>query len=1857
MKTTIRMKHPLRSTGTHQAARLLRAIAPGHFRLDERSMQDLITAAHSYARMLTYVDSGGQTDGDWTVFWEVENLTYMAVLAATDTDQLRKGYEDIDLAFGQTLLEEAEKPKKGKKAAKDSSVSADFNRQLLRYLRDMAAALEKHYTTLRPEIPLKDVLLKLIARDNKFPYDPTNVDGLMQQLVAYHKAADDHLDPEPYKIFFQADSRWGIRNRDEYDCILPDETYDRQKLRGLFVQLFNISLTLKARAQQMFDAEVALLELPEETLERRLEPHIALFITFLQLFRHAQEGMNDIPRRHLDFYYHSVLGLERRPADPDHAYLIFTLAKEFSEELVEKGTLVAAGKDKKGRPIQFETLERWKVTKASIEEIRNTAIMPDYINASTISEKGIPPEKAFRPFGDDAAAPEGELGFAIASPQLFLQEGKRVVDVTLDLGGQIEYVNEFPSDVSVSYSTGDAYHVLPKLSVDETGANGFIISPLVTPFLPLQSIEPARRIVGDMMSDLCKLVPPTVTTTDNQLPAVLEIYNRYGQAGTPSAAQGATAGFLQTNIFYPALSGVNLITKILNGETYVPGTVNKYQAELHFYRAYYLWSLATVFAPALTSSNANNATSIPDLRNHEVPATGQPFQMYLLGLLYEDIKSDLYRSISKLTGKQISSSGQLASSNLSSANDSVESKTSLNIYTACAMLSRVYMQTGEWNRCIQACDIVINGGKYSVGKPTAGEERVAVAERLLSDTFNRVGTSEDVIWAMDAAISQNIDGSGSVPRSMFSFLGINDSFGRPSALRYFAESDLLNEVNKQNLRYDKRPLPPPAEEENEGPGTEEASSEAKRASKKSGKKAEDAASTAQSGLTDSPYDFRDIQYYEGANPVDDSNNPKGWFSNKYFRNGQTLVPMIRLAEVMLNKAWCLLQNPTNTSKNDTARDLINELRIRAGVLPFEESEGSTAPVYVVDTILPFHVEEERARELAFEGDRRDFVRVARSSFADKNFVVPQVAGSEVTPIGPDFYLLPGSAVPQLLTASGKAGKKQDWDSPWLYFADAIPATTAIDQARIKTSEQTSVLSLKLTLKEDAPPFLVDMNLTKAGTCHYPVLRVTFSGKDKKGEGSGFYNFLKKQTLTKATIKTTVTGIQKSLILQNDFGVFDGTQRFYPFGPVPENSARFFLGCQEAFTKKLDSVDVAFDWVEEEGIANGKKGYDEHYQNYRDRTVTPIKNYFPHPKVTIDLLKDAEFGSSLLSAKNLINPAINPQFNAAHSFSSGSMNRMVRSFALQIEDFKRTTSTEQVFKYSATQKRGFLRFKLEGDFGHRDFGTLLTKAASAQQTANLPAPPYTPATNSVSLNYVSTQVMEDAIDQFFHVLPFQGGLHQADFSQNTSLVYGYPSPTDEPQTGGFYPANLFLGMKNLVPGDNLSLLFQTLEGSELLPDDRPPRVYWMYLAANNQWTEIPVQKVLRDTTRGLTRSGMIQIATPNDLSSRGNTMLNPALLWLRASVVQTDEAPEKVGAFSSLLDIRAQAIEARFRPAEGNDLERLDSPLPAQSVSGLVESSAAVKKVEQPYATFGGRKPESEGSPEYHRRISERLRHKDRAVTAWDYERLLLEQYPLAAIAKCIPHTRYEDTKGYNGATELAPGFVTIAVVPDLVRRPNMVRTEPRFSRGDLEEMRDFLLPKTNAFVHTVENKATGKRTDYLQVVNPKYEAVSVAVKVWLVRGADQNLAVYELDQALRHFFSPWLKDPERLPQFNRVVRRSHLIQMIEQLDFVDAIEELTIKDFEDNVVSGTLISPGTARSILTTGEHLVEIADGVGGKGGAAPRAALAPPPPPGPDAGAERDAAPPIRAVEKAPAAPPISPEPATPKTATRTPKSAKRK
>src|SRR5690606_11086947 len=68
-------------------------------------------------------------------------------------------------------------------------------------------------------------------------------------------------------------------------------------------------------------------------------PHYALFLSFLKLFKSAQDQANTLTQRHLDFYYKEVLQLFPAKAQPNKAHIIVELAKQTSSYLIAKGRL------------------------------------------------------------------------------------------------------------------------------------------------------------------------------------------------------------------------------------------------------------------------------------------------------------------------------------------------------------------------------------------------------------------------------------------------------------------------------------------------------------------------------------------------------------------------------------------------------------------------------------------------------------------------------------------------------------------------------------------------------------------------------------------------------------------------------------------------------------------------------------------------------------------------------------------------------------------------------------------------------------------------------------------------------------------------------------------------------------------------------------------------------------------------------------------------------------------------------------------------------------------------------------------------------------------------------------------------------------------------------------------------------------------------------------------------------------------------------------------------------------------------------------------------------------------------------
>ncbi len=121
--------------------------------------------------------------------------------------------------------------------------------------------------------------------------------------------------------------------------------------------------------------------------------------------------------------------------------------------------------------------------------------------------------------------------------------------------------------------------------------------------------------------------------------------------------------------------------------------------------------------------------------------------------------------------------------------------------------------------------------------------------------------------------------------------------------------------------------------------------------------------------------------------------------------------------------------------------------------------------------------------------------------------------------------------------------------------------------------------------------------------------------------------------------------------------------------------------------------------------------------------------------------------------------------------------------------------------------------------------------------------------------------------------------------------------------------------------------------------------------------------------------------------------------------------------------------------KGNDPAFSAKVLPSGTISKLDQPDAAVKKITQPFATFGGRGQEA--STAFYTRVSERLRHKDRAIALWDYERLVLEAFPQIYQVKCLNHTHYEPRRrefigNWPLATSLSSPFRTSNLITNAI---------------------------------------------------------------------------------------------------------------------------------------------------------------------------------------------------------------------------------
>lgn len=227
------------------------------------------------------------------------------------------------------------------------------------------------------------------------------------------------------------------------------------------VQYFSNHNEKSGNWQDFFPAKDEIESLLERYGDGDVEPHLALFISFLKLLNHPQQSLNGLPKRHLDFYYREVLKIEKKSPISDQVHILFELAKNASSELIEQGVELKAGKDSEGNPLVYKTVNPVVVNHAKVARLQSVYVDDEgalryapVVNSADGKGAKFEGETSWWAFGESKAMrgletdnPErwakSELIIYLASPLFELKEGEReiILDFTFSSSSGLGDVN------------------------------------------------------------------------------------------------------------------------------------------------------------------------------------------------------------------------------------------------------------------------------------------------------------------------------------------------------------------------------------------------------------------------------------------------------------------------------------------------------------------------------------------------------------------------------------------------------------------------------------------------------------------------------------------------------------------------------------------------------------------------------------------------------------------------------------------------------------------------------------------------------------------------------------------------------------------------------------------------------------------------------------------------------------------------------------------------------------------------------------------------------------------------------------------------------------------------------------------------------------------------------------------------------------------------------------------------------------------------------------------------------------------------------------------------------------------------
>lgn len=714
-----------------------------------------------------------------------------------------------------------------------------------------------------------------------------------------------------------------------------------------------------------------------------------------------------------------------------------------------------------------------------------------------------------------------------------------------------------------------------------------------------------------------------------------------------------------------------------------------------------------------------------------------------------------------------------------------------------------------------------------------------------------------------------------------------------------------------------------------------------------------------------------------------------------------------------------------------------------------------------------------------------------------------------------------------------------WVQKAIFFVDIPSMDSAASNPR---------LDLKFILEPDEPAvsaYQKDIHGQKFEK-PYPVIRLRVNPN-----GHLFaYSILKHLKIVSTSCDINVSRL-KNVVVYNDIGLVNASEAFLPFGPVPVKNSWMALSHPEAFNKNIDSISLELTWEQLPDLPYGFYGYYKGYPGKIDNQAFNVRLF----SLDESRWKPLERSSRFLfrTQRDIeIKGRIAPE-------PTGRLRNITRLNDISLVNTNvvdRPDNIDQLPEYTSKTERGFLKIALtspEQAFGHKQYPLLLSntflknaKIKKLNKMVSMPEEPYTPVLRRITMDYrqsFNKSVKEPSARggfDLYHIRTFDDSLiinnDLQDESEFLFPLFDDPAVTnddqpDDPESNlskGKRRGLIELEITGSSPPQILSLFFQIRDTARDNFYNDVPDIYWEY-HINDEWRHFDDNAVIRDGTKNFMNSGIVVLDLPEVLRNDPD-YLEQNIIRIRA---YTNENAEYVG---QAVGITTQAAEVK------RVITRDDDPMltiPAGTISTVKGGHLGISSIIQTLPSYGGTPPET--SDDFYINMSERLKHRGKAVLSRDYERLILRNFDDVRMVNCIPGIAAEKWKENR---KPSPGHVLITVIPDARRYPDTSRFRPRFSAGRLSEMQQFLKGKTSEFAS-------------IEVRNPRYERISVRCTVQFKPEIEEGLYLKTLSNEISRYISPWCFDPDVEIEFGKKIDLTDIRGFIHSRPYIKMVTGLS----------------------------------------------------------------------------------------------------